>query len=165
MTQIRYIITNLFKEKCVKSAVHGIKGALSNFCQTMWIFESTKTSPIPQQDLAPILKYPPHTYVHKNGSNDCRNKWRWHTSILKLKPNKDRLCEIKQNQRYSPIKKKLHNLGVRFQAFPLLEFSPPLESCSDIYAGPTACLIVSLLVNVLYLWYFPIFVSAISLYL
>ncbi len=47
--------------------------------------------------------------------------------------------------------------SVRFQAFPLLEFSSPLERCSDIYAGPTSCLIVTLLFNVLFLWYFPLF--------
>ncbi len=41
--------------------------------------------------------------------------------------------------------------------FPLLEFSPPLESCSDIYTGPTSCLIVTLLFNVLFLWYFPFY--------
>ncbi len=45
-----------------------IKGALSNFCQMMLIFESTKTNtPIPQQDLTPILKSLPHTYVHNPG--------------------------------------------------------------------------------------------------
>ncbi len=30
-------------------------------------------------------------------------------------------------------------------------------SCSDIYRGPTSCLIVTLLFNVLFLWYFPLF--------
>ncbi len=62
-----------------------------------------------------------------------------------------------QNQHYLPIKKKQCNLWVRFEPFPLLEFSPPLESCSDIYAGPTSCLIETLLFNVLFLWYFPLF--------
>ncbi len=36
------------------------------------------------------------------------------------------------------------------------EFSPLLESCSDIYTGPTSCLIVTLLFNV-FLRYFPLF--------
>ncbi len=40
---------------------------------------------------------------------------------------------------------------------PRLEFSPPLESCSDIYTGPTSYLIVTLLFNVLFLRYFPLF--------
>ncbi len=44
---------------------NNVKGALSDFCQTMLIFESTKTNtPIPQQDLATILTSPTHTYVH-----------------------------------------------------------------------------------------------------
>ncbi len=34
----------------------------------------------------------------------------------------DTLCETKQNQHHSPIKKKQHNLGVRFEPYPLLEF-------------------------------------------
>ncbi len=63
---------------------------------------------------------------------------------IQAKANTDKLCETKQNQRYSPIKKKQRNLGVRFKPFLLLEFSPSLESWSDIYAGPTSCLIVTL---------------------
>ncbi len=45
-------------------------------------------------------------------------------------------------------------------------FSPPLESCSNIYAGPTSCLIITLIFNVLFLWYFPIFfyLSSLSIY-
>ncbi len=40
----------------------------------MLIFESIKTNkPIPQQDLAPILKSPPHTYVHNHGNDDRGN--------------------------------------------------------------------------------------------
>ncbi len=54
-----------------------------------------------------------------------------------------RVCTV------TPIKKKQLNLSIRF----LLEFSPLLESCSEIYAGPTSCLIVTLLLNVLFLWY------------
>ncbi len=130
-----------------------IKGALSDFCQTMFIFESPKTNtPIPQQDLALILKSPP-PHVHTQ-------PWRWRSQKqvkmthkhIQTKANTDNLCETKQNQRYSPIKKKQRNLGIRFEPFSLLEFSPPLESCSDIYAGPTSCLIVTLLFNVLFLW-------------
>ncbi len=41
---------------------------------------------------------------------------------IQTKANTDKLCETKQNQRYSPIKKKQRNLGVRFKLFPLLEF-------------------------------------------
>ncbi len=47
------------------------------------------------------------------------------------------------SQCYSPIEKKQSNLSVRSQASPLLEFSPALESWSDIYTGPTSCLIVT----------------------
>jgi len=46
---------------------------------------------------------------------------------------------------------KQHSLGVRFEPFALLEFSPPLEICSDVYAGPTSCLTATLLFNVLFL--------------
>ncbi len=76
---------------------------------------------------------------------------------IQTKANTDKLCETMQNQCYSLIKKKQRNLCVWFEPFPLLEFSPPLESCSDIYVGPTSCLIVTLLFNVLFLWYFPLF--------
>ncbi len=59
------------------------------------------------------------------------------------------------------IKEKQHHLSVRFEPFPLLEFSPPLESCADIYVGPTSFLIITLLCNVLFL-IFSFFLSAIS---
>ncbi len=51
---------------------------------------------------------------------------------IQTKANKDKLCETKQNQRYSPIKKTQSNLGIWFEPFPLL------ESYSDIYAGPAS---------------------------
>ncbi len=74
-----------------------LKGALSDFCQTMLIFESTKTNtPIAQQDLALILKYPPHMYIHNHGNDDRGNKWRWHTSIFKQKPT--RISCVKQSK-------------------------------------------------------------------
>ncbi len=76
---------------------------------------------------------------------------------IQTKANTDKLCETMQNQRYLSKRKKQRNLRARFKPFPLLEFSPPLESCSDIYAGPTSCLVVTLLFNVLFLWYFPLF--------
>ncbi len=60
------------------------------------------------------------------------------TKAYSSKASMDKLCETKQNQRYSPIKKKQHNLSVRFEPFPLLEFSPPLESSSDIDMGTTS---------------------------
>ncbi len=41
------------------------------------------------------------------------------------------------------LKKKRSNLGIRSQAFPLLEFSPALESWSNIYTGSTSCLIIT----------------------
>ncbi len=105
-----------------------VKGALSDFCQMMLVFESTKTNtPIAQHDLAPILISPPHTYVR----NHCRTTITETHKHIQTKVNKDKLCETKQNQCYSPIKKKQHDLGLRFEPFALLEFSPPLESCFD----------------------------------
>ncbi len=83
---------------------------------------------------------------------------------IQARASTDKLCEIKQNQCYSPIKKKQQNLSIRFKPFPLLEFSPPLES-SNIYTDPTYCLIVTLLFNVLFLWYFPLFyLPSLSIY-
>ncbi len=137
------------------------KYALSDFCQMMLIFESTKANtPIPQQDLAPILISLPHTYVHKHGNDNRRNKQRWHTSIFKQKPTQISF-ETMQNQRYSPIKNKQRNLSVQFGPFPLHEFLS--KSSSDIYAGPSSCLIVTLLFNVLFLLYFPLFICHLSL--
>ncbi len=54
---------------------------------------------------------------------------------IQTEANTDKLYETKQNQHYSPIKKNKRDLGIRFEPFPLLEFSPPLERCSDIYTG------------------------------
>ncbi len=65
------------KKKKKKKKKQLKKGVLSDFCQTMLIFESTKTNtPIAQQDLAPILISPPHTYVHKHGHDFRGNKQR-----------------------------------------------------------------------------------------
>ncbi len=51
---------------------HPLKSALSNFCQSMLIFESNKTNtPIPLQDLALILKSLP---VLNHGNDDYGNK-------------------------------------------------------------------------------------------
>ncbi len=100
------------------------------------------------------------TYIQRQS----RKKAKMTQKHIQAKASKDKLCET-QNQNYSAIKKKQHNLCVRFKPFPLLEFSPPLERCSDIYAGPTPCLILNFLFNVLFLWYFPLLLSAISLYL
>ncbi len=69
---------------------------------------------------------------------------------IQTEVNTDKLCETKQNQHYSPIKKNKRDLGIHFEPFPLLEFSPPLERCSDIYT-------VTLLFYVLFIQYSPIF--------
>ncbi len=92
----------------------------------------------------------PHVRTQPWHNDDRGNKQRWLTSIFKQKQT-DKLCETMQNQRYSPIKKKLRNFGIQFGPFLLLEFSPLLEIYSDIYSGPTSCLIVTLLFNVLFL--------------
>ncbi len=59
---------------CTTIWIHSesLKGALSDICQIMLIFESTKTNtPIPQKDLIHILKSPPHLYVHNHGNDDA----------------------------------------------------------------------------------------------
>ncbi len=90
----------------------------------MLIFEITKTdTPLPQKDLTAILIAPPHTYL-------CI-------------PGNDLFCETKKKQCYSPFEHKQSNIGVQSQAFPLLEFSPALESLSDIYTCRTSCLNVT----------------------
>ncbi len=74
------------------------------------------------------------------------------------KANTDKLCETMQKSMLLTYQKETTNLRVRFDPFLLLEFSPPLESCSDISACPTSCLIIiNLLFNVLFLRYFPLF--------
>ncbi len=141
------------------------KGAPSDFCQTLLIFESTKTNtPIPQQYLAPILKSPPNTYAHNHGNEDRRNKWRWHTSIFKQKPTW--ISCVKQSKINVTHLSRRNNATSAYDSSPSrsLSFSSPLESCS-IYVGPTSWLIVTLIFNVLFLWYFPLSLSAISLYL
>ncbi len=85
------------------------------------------------------------------------------TQAYSNKANTD-MCETKQNQLYSTIKKK-NNTTSASDSRPSLKFSAPLESCSDIYAGPTSCLIITLLVNVLLLQYFPLFyLTSLSIY-
>ncbi len=119
--------------------------------------------PLPQQDLIHILISPPHRYVQNHGSDVLRKQAKMTCKYVQAKANLDKLCETMQNQCYSPIKKKKkRNLCVQFQAFLLLEFSPPLESCSNMYAGPTSCMIMNLF-YVLFLWYFPYFISHLSL--
>ncbi len=106
-----------------------------------------------EKDLAPILIPPPHMYVHNHGNDDHGNKWRRQKHI-QAKANKDKLCETKQNQRYSPVKRNNTTSASDSRS---LSVSPPLECCSDIYTVPTSCLIITLLFNVLFLCYFPLF--------
>ncbi len=89
-----------------------------------------------------------------------------HTSIFKQKPTQISCVKQSKNQHYLPIQKnKQRNRGVWIQAIPLLEISPPLESRSDISAGPTSCLIITLLFNVLFLLFFPLFyLPSLSIY-
>ncbi len=86
------------------------------------------------------------------------------TQAYSNKSNTDKLCETMQNQCYSPVKKKQRNLCVRFEPSALLEFALPLESCSDINARPTSCLIVILSLNVLFLQYFLFNLSVLSIF-
>ncbi len=94
----------------------------------MLIFEITKTNtPLPQKGLTPILIAPPHTYAHFQrllyrvqskktlAVAACRVRCR-HGVVTNYQE------EPKQPQR--PI-----------AGLPLLEFSPALESWSDIYTG------------------------------
>ncbi len=63
--------------------------------------------PIHQQDLAPILISPPHTYVHNPGITTIAETSEDETyKHIQTKANTDKLCETMQNQRYSPIKKE-----------------------------------------------------------
>ncbi len=125
----------------------------------MLIFESTKSNTsTPQTGPRPYFEIStPHVRTVRNhGNDDHRNKRRWHTSIFKQQPTQIS-CETKRNQRYSPIKKKPHNLELLVELFPLLEFCPPLWYLHG------SCLIVTLLFNVLFLRYFPLFFNLPSL--
>ncbi len=93
--------------------------------------------------------------------------WQWQSrkqakmtqKHIQAKASTDKLCETRLNQRYSPIKKKQHNLGS------LSSLHCWKAALSDIYSGPTSCLIVTLLFNVLFLWYFPLFyLPSLSIY-
>ncbi len=104
------------------------KGALRDFDKPA----QSPTGPCPYFNIST-----PHVHI---------DPWQWWTrkqvkmthKHIQTKVNMDNLWKTNQNQCYSPIKKKQCNLGVRFHAFPLLVFSPPLENCSDIYTGPTS---------------------------
>ncbi len=108
------------------------------------------------EDLAPILIPPPHMYVHNHG-NDDRGRTSEDTSIFKQKPT--RISCVKQSKINVTHLSKRNNTTSASDSSPSrsLSFSPPLESCSDIYTGPTSCLIITLIFNVLFLWYFPLF--------
>ncbi len=85
-----------------------LKGGVSDFWSPMLTFEITKTNtPLPQKGLAPILIAPPHTSVQQR--------------LVLWNKAKPVLLTYREEQ---------SNLGVRSQTFPLLEFSPALESWS-----------------------------------
>ncbi len=122
----------------------------------MLIFESTKnkhahnpTGPCPYFDIAA-----PHLHTQPWQRQSWKQAKMTHKHI-QTKDNTNKLCETMQNKRYSPIKNKQHNLSIRFESFPLLEFSPLLESYSE--EGPILALIVTLLFNVLFLRHFPLY--------
>ncbi len=117
----------------------------------MLIFESTKTNtPIPQQDLAPILTSPPHAYVDNPGITTITE-----TSEDVWNEAKSTLLTYQERNNATSTSNSRHSRS--------LSFSPLLESCSDIYTGLTSCLIVTLLFNVLFLWYFPFVICHLSL--
>ncbi len=84
----------------------------------MLIFESTKTNtPIAQQDLAAFLISPLPTYYTTMATTIAEEQVKMTHKHIQTKANTD-MCETKQNQLYSTIKKKKqHNLSIRFQAF------------------------------------------------
>ncbi len=98
----------------------------------MLIFERTKTkTPIAQQDLAPILISPPQTCVHNPGITTIMETSEDDTHI-QTKPNTDKLCETKQNQYYSPIKKK-HVTSASTSRPSRSLSSPPLHRYFSLY--------------------------------
>ncbi len=66
---------------------------------------------------------------------------------IQIKANTDKLCETKRNNATSASDSSPSRS---------LSFSPPLDSCSDIYVGPASCPVITLLFNILFLWYFPL---------
>ncbi len=79
------------------------------------------------------------------------------TSIFKQKPT--RISCVKQSKINITHLSKRNNTTSASDSSPSLSlsFSPPLESCTDIYTGPISCLIITLLFNVLFLLIFSSF--------
>ncbi len=130
----------------------------------MLIFEITKTNtPLPQKGLAPILIALPHTYVayatqamissvkqSKTNVTPCLHRMRAaRQNTIEVIIISDTVytgcCAARRDKSLT-----VNCCRVLFmtcwhkcqRSLPLLDFSPVLESWSDIYTGPTSCLIV-----------------------
>ena len=89
---------------------------LNVFCEVAARWALSATVPRPYFEI-----FAPHVHTQP-WQRRSRKQVKMTHKHIQTKANMDKLCETKQNQRYSPIKKKQSNLGVRFEPFPLLEF-------------------------------------------
>ncbi len=96
----------------------------------------------------------PHVCSQPWHNNVCGNKRRWYTSIFKQKPTQ--ISCVKQCKINVTHLSKRNNATLASDSSPSRSLSS-LHRCSDIYAGLTSCLIVTLLCNVLFLRYFSLF--------
>ncbi len=133
-------------------SVHG--RALTN--ESCHLFSRQSEGLATRDYLTPILKSLPHAYVHNHGNDDRGNKRRWHTSIFNQKPTL--VCCVKRSKINVTHQSRNNNTTSASGSIPSHSLSSlSLESFSNIYTGPSSCLIVSLLFNILFLQYFPLF--------
>ncbi len=134
------------------------------FAKRCWYLKAPKqTRPYPNST-SPLFWNLRPTRTHTTMATKIAETSEDDTSIFKQKPTQ--ISFVKRSKINVTHLSRRNNATSAYDSSPSrsLSFSSPLESCSDIYAGPTSWLIVTLLFNVLFLWYFPLFLSAISLY-
>ncbi len=131
-----------------------LKGALSYFCQTKAPNQTchTPTGPRPYFEISD-----PHVRTQPL-QRRSRKQVKIHTSIFKQKPTWISFV--------TRSKINVTHLSRRNSATSASDSSPSrclssLDCWKAAPMGPTSCLIVTLLFNVLFLWYFSLFLSAI----
>ncbi len=82
---------------------------------------------------------------------------------IQAKANTDKLCETKQNQRPTHLSRRTNTTLHPIRALPTPWVLSTAGKLLWYLRGPTSCLIVTLIFNVLFLWYFPLFICHLSL--
>ncbi len=126
-------------------------------CSQCWYLKSPKQTRNYPKSVAPILKAPPtHTYTTQATISSVKQSKTNVTHLSRFKVQGSFIRHILNYTEYIyiyiyiyiylyifSIEKKQSNLCIQSQNLLFLEFSPALESWSDIYTGPTSCLIVT----------------------